>query len=89
MLFKLIQYHSSKWFNQHLVQVFQSSRHCSSYGALVIIKIVNLILAEKHKLKNYSLMVLIKITKLILSEKYSVKRIAESFKTFLAKIILY
>ena len=74
-------------FNQHFEQVLESSRHCSSYGLLVTIKIVNLILAEEYNLKSYSLLVLMKITKLILSEKYTVKSIAQSIPT--VKMILH
>ena len=65
----------------------ESSRHCSSYGLLVTIKIVDLILTEEYKLKNYSLLVLMKITKLILSEKYTFKSIAQSIPT--VKMILH
>ena len=89
MFIKLMQYYSNGRFNQHLEQVLQSSRYCSSHGLFATIKIVNLILAEEHKLKNYSLLVLIKITKLILSEKYTLKSIVQNFKTFSAKMILH
>ena len=54
-------------------QVFQSSRHHSSYGLSVLPELVN------YKLENYSLLVLIKITNLILPQKSTLKSIAESF----------
>ena len=80
MLIRLIEYYSNRRFNQHLKQVLQSSRHCSSYGFLVTIKTVHLILAEEYKFKNYSLLVLIKLKELILSEKYTLKDIAQNFQ---------
>ena len=70
-------------------QVLQSSRHWSSYGPLVTIKIVNVILTEEYKLKNYNLLVLIKIAKLILSEKYTLEIIAQNFQAFEGKAIIH
>ena len=60
-------------------QVLQSSRHWSSYGPLVTVKIVNVIVTEEYKLKNYNLLVLIKIAKLILTEKFTLEIIARNF----------
>ena len=74
MLTELIQNYSNEQFNQHLVQVLQSSRHCSSYGFLVIIEIVNLIL------KNNEI--------ITLREIYF-KSIAQNLQTLSEKIILH
>ena len=66
--------------NLDLEYVFQTSRHCSNYYVLVLIKI----LPEEYKLKKYSLLMLINMT---LSEKHTLKSIAQNFQTWSAEMI--
>ena len=72
--------YSNVWFNLDLEHVFQSSRHCSNYYVLVLIKI----LPDEYKLKKYSLLVLLKMT---FSEKHTLKSIAQNFQTCSAEMI--
>ena len=63
-------------FSRQILDIFQSS----SFGVLVLIKIVNLILTEEYKLTNYIFLVLIKRSNLIFPKKYTSKSLVKISK---------